>query len=88
MINEDVEEKIITFGSLNYPVDKMANILGWDQKYVAKQMQDKSSQFSLLYKRGSDIAEYLLDKKLFEMAKSGDLRAMEKYEIKKKIRST
>lgn len=88
LITEDVEEKVITFGSLHYSADKMANILGWDEKYIVKQMNDKSSDFSKLYKRGSDIAEYLLDKKLFEMAKSGDLKAMEKYEIKKKIRLT
>lgn len=85
IITEDVEEKIVNFGALSYPVSKMANVLGWDKKDVEALMKNKQSDFYKLFERGADVAEYLLDKKLFEMAKSGDLKAMEKYEHKKRL---
>jgi hypothetical protein len=83
IINEEIEEKIVNMGALGYPVAKMANVLGWPVEHVAELAKDKTSQFSKLLERGSDMADYLLDKKLFEMAKAGDLKAMQKYEFKK-----
>lgn len=83
IIDEETEEKIVTMGALGYPVTKMANVLGWPADDVAELIKDKNSQFAKLLERGSDMADYLLDKKLFEMAKAGDLKAMQKYEFKK-----
>lgn len=87
-ISEETEEKLVNFGALGYPAQKMANVLGWDLKEVQKLMDDKKSDFYLLYQRGADLADYLLDKKLFEMAKAGDLKALEKYEIRKRLKRT
>jgi hypothetical protein len=33
--------------------------------------------------KGKDLAEYVIDLKLFEMAKSGDIKALEKFETRK-----
>jgi len=83
IINEEIEERIVNFGALGYPAKKMANVLGWPVDYVEAEMKSTTSQFAQLYERGSDLADYLLDKKLFDMAKAGDLKAMQKYEFKK-----
>lgn len=82
-ISEEAEEKIVTFGALSYHPRQMANVLGWELKEVEGLMASPDSAFFKLYERGADMAEFVLDKKLFEMAKAGDLKAMEKYEMKK-----
>lgn len=83
MISEETEEKIVNFGALGYPAKKMANVLGWDLSEIEALLKDEKSWFCQLYRRGSDIADYLIDKKLFEMAKSGDMKAMHRYELRK-----
>ena len=83
IITAEVEEKVVTFGALSYPNSKMANVLGWKLEEVNELMSNQKSDYFILYERGVDMAEYLLDKKLFDMAKSGDLKAMEKYDFKK-----
>ena len=43
-------------------------------------MKNKSSEYAKLYEKGSAVAEYLLNVKIFEIAKAGDLKAIEKYQ--------
>lgn len=84
MLSKEEEEKIINFGAFGYKAPKIARLLGLDEKEVKKQLEDKSSQMFLLYQKGQDMAEYVIDLKLFEMAKSGDMKALETLEHRKR----
>lgn len=79
IITDQEKEKIINFGALYYDNENMAIILEWPLKEVENLMKNESSEFKQLYKRGSAVADYLLNVKIFEMAKSGDLKAFEAY---------
>jgi len=41
---------------------------------------------SKLLQKGRDMADYVIDLKLFEMAKSGDIKALEKLDYRKRTR--
>lgn len=82
------EEDIVNFGAFNYTADTMAVILGVDLALVEKQMSDKGCAFFNLYQKGQLMAEYVIDQKLLQMAKGGDIKALEKLEIRKKIRQS
>lgn len=83
-ITEKEEEFIVNFGSLNYNEEQMSNILGWEKREITKLMKDKNSAFYKLYQKGINISKYLIDLKVFNMAKSGDMKAMHMYERIKK----
>ena len=38
------------------------------------------------YQKGVDKSDYLIDLKLFEMAKGGDLKALREYQMRKNLR--
>ncbi len=81
---KEQEDKIVTFGALNYSFQKMANVLGWELEEIELLMRDDESEFCKLYQQGADRADYLIDKKLFEMALAGDLKALQKYEMRRR----
>lgn len=83
---EEDRERIINFGAFDYPPQKMANILGLETEYIKNLMKDKNSVFYSLFQKGIDMADYVIDLKLFEMAKSGDIKALDKLEQRKKKR--
>jgi len=85
-IEKKDEEQIVNFGVFEYDAKKMANILGVDVNEIQKEMQNKNSLFSQLLQKGRDMSDYVLDLKLFEMAKSGDLKALEKLDTRKRNR--
>lgn len=85
-ITDQEKEKIVNFGAFRYSNDRIASILGWDVDEVNKLMDDESSEFCKLYHRGVDTADYVIDMKLFEMAQQGDLKALQKFEFRKKSR--
>ncbi len=51
-----------------------------DLKQVEQLLLDKSTDFFKIYQHGKDYASYLIDMKLFELAQSGDIKALEKLE--------
>jgi len=77
-IKKDYHEKIINCGVFNYNAQKLANILGFDKKEVESEMQNKESELNQLLQKGKDMSDYVIDLKLFELAKSGDIKALEK----------
>jgi endonuclease III len=79
---EIYEEKIHDFGALNYKAGKIASILGENVADIEKKMKEETNDFMKMYRRGRNMADYVLDKKLFEMARAGDLAAMKRYEFK------
>ncbi len=85
-IEKGIEEQIVNFGAFQYDAKKISSILGLDLKDVQDQMNDKKSLFSILLKKGEDMADYVIDLKLFEMAQSGDIKALEKLDLRKRMR--
>jgi len=87
-INKEQEEQIINCGVFGYNAKKIANILNFDLQDIQAQLEDNNSKISILLQKGVDMADYVIDLKLFEMAKTGDMKAMEKLEYRKRQRLT
>jgi hypothetical protein len=81
LANEE-KEMIINFGSLGYDANRCAGVLETEEAEITKLMADKNSEFSKLYARGQYRAEYVIDVKLFELAQTGDIKAIEKLEAR------
>lgn len=86
-IEKENEEQIINFGVFDYDALKIANILGLTETEVENEMKNENSDLSKLLQKGKDMSDFVIDLKLFEMAKSGDIKALEKLDFRKKIRS-
>lgn len=84
IIDEKTAELIVNFGAFRYGVEKMANILDVDKGIIDKEFKNKNSEFHRLYQKGVDVSDYKIDLKLFELTKAGDLKALEKFEIRRK----
>lgn len=82
-ITDLIESKIVDFGALNYDALKMAIILGFPKESIDNFLADKESEFYKLYEKGKILAQFAIDKKIFEMVKSGDLKAISIFENKK-----
>jgi hypothetical protein len=72
-------------GALGYPIERIISVMDIDDPELFKaQFENKDSDVAIAYKKGKDKAEYLIDIKLFEMATSGDLKAISVFESRKK----
>lgn len=81
VITEQEKEAILNFGAFGYEPEKMASILGWGVDEVKAGLA--GGEFLNLIQRGKNMAEYAFDKKLWDMALSGDMKAMERFEERK-----
>jgi len=83
--NEDFLKKMVQVGTLGYPLSKIINVLDIDDiKQFTKDFDNPKSQVAISYQKGVDKADFVLDSKLFDMAKNGDLKALAKYEVRKR----
>lgn len=83
--NEDFLKKMVQVGTLGYPLSKIINVLDIDDiKKFTKDFDNPKSQVAISYQKGVDKADFVLDSKLFDMAKGGDLKALNKYEARKR----
>jgi len=83
--NEDFLKKMVQVGTLGYPLSKIINVLDIDDiKQFTKDFDNPKSQVAISYLKGVDKADFVLDSKLFDMAKNGDLKALDKYEVRKR----
>jgi hypothetical protein len=79
-------KKIMQCGTLGYLLSKILNVLDIENEAEFKvDFNNKESEVSKNYQKGIDRADFVLDSKLFEMAKDGDLKALDKYERRKDI---
>lgn len=79
-ITDELTRKVTGMGMLKYPPSKMANVLDLspeDEVEFCRQLDDTSSDLSRAYQKGIDKADYLVDSKLFELAKTGDIKSIE-----------
>jgi hypothetical protein len=82
MENKELTDLVVSFGIVRYPLDKILNIIpdDVDKDEFTQQFNDPTHAIAKAYKKGIDRSDYDIDIRLFEMAKSGDLKALEKYE--------
>lgn len=83
-IKKEQEEQIINFGAFNYPSKKIASILEIKKEEIDSEMKNKESALSKLLQKGVDMSDYVIDLKLFDLAKTGDLKALNKLDIRKR----
>lgn len=76
-LTDKEKEQIVNFGAFEYTAFKMAAILMWEEKEVEKAM--KGGEFLKLYNNGKETRDYVLDVKLFDMARGGDLKALDEF---------
>jgi glycosylphosphatidylinositol transamidase (GPIT) subunit GPI8 len=84
---EDFLKKIIQMGILEYTCDKILNILDEfieDQNKFIKDFNNDNSEVYKAYKKGKDKADFIIDQRLFELAKTGNIAAIEKIEQRKR----
>jgi hypothetical protein len=85
---EDFLNKIVTLGALTYPLSKIINVLEIKQEDVAQFTADFDDSESIVakhFQKGIDISDYSVDIQLFELAKAGNLKAIEMYGERKKL---
>jgi hypothetical protein len=86
---DDFIKKIRSFGALGYKLKKITNILELDpedQDELKNEFEKPGSEVNIAYTKGRDQADYAIDMKLFQMAKEGDLKALESFERRKSMR--
>ena len=86
-MNSLTEEQVAmlkNMGALGYQPSKIASIMELPFSFVSTEMENPDSIFFRIYRAGQDRANYLIDLKLFDMAQSGDIKAMDKLSERKK----
>lgn len=80
-MSDELKQKFYDFGALRYANKKMASILRTTIEDVTSMMNGDLGE---CYESGSDAFDFAMDKKLMEMALSGDLKALQKIEQKRR----
>lgn len=84
-LSEEMLQKIEQTGVLGYPASKICSILGIsNQEEFITSFNDPISPIYKAYQRGVDKGDFAIDLKIYELAKSGDLVAIEKFQLRKK----
>jgi hypothetical protein len=85
-LTDEQKLMVIDFGLFGYDARKISSILGIDITIIEGEKKKKGSEFNELYQKGIDMGEYVIDQKLFELAKTGDLKALNKLEFRRRNR--
>jgi hypothetical protein len=83
IITDENKEIIINSGAFGYDAEVISSLLQVDIDVIKHQFDNKT-EFKKLYEFGKNMAKYKLDLKLFEMAKNGDVKAIQQFETNKK----
>lgn len=76
------EEMIVNMGAFGYDARMIASLTDNDPGVVQAELADPKSKLNQLLQKGRDMAQYVLDLKLFDMAKAGYLKAMDKLNVR------
>ena len=82
-IKKEQEELIINFGVFDYSAKKISSILELKEDDIIKEMKNEKSKLNILLQKGKDMSDYVIDLKLFEQAKTGDIKALNKLDERK-----
>jgi len=78
-MNEDQRTMLKNMGALSYSCENIAMILGVsDLEEFELEFNNPKSDTYKIYHQGQAEAKFMLDLKLLQMAKDGDLKAMDK----------
>lgn len=85
MENKELIDIVVSFGIVRYPLDKILNIIPYDvdKDLFTQHFNDPDHPICKAYQKGIDRSDYDIDIRLYEMAKSGDLKALEVFEERK-----
>lgn len=78
------EEMFINFGALRYSASQISQITMIEEVLINNEFKNKESLMYKLYQKGVAMSQYVIDLKVFEMAKSGDIKFIDKYEKMKR----
>lgn len=84
---EENKEKIINCGSFEYSNLQISILFEVDKAEVDNLMSDEGSWLSQMYLKGKIISDYVIDVKLLELARNGDIKALDKLDRRKIMRS-
>lgn len=85
-IEPQERERIMNLGVFGYNAAQCAAVLGWELEEVENLLSSNDSEFFVLYEKGKIKADYIIDIKLFEQAQAGDLKSLDKLEMRKRLR--
>lgn len=91
--SDDTLSAVKSFGLLEYPIPQILLLISdlttdaIDDYTFTQDINDVDHPLHKAYMRGKAMAEYQIDKKLFEMAKGGDMDALDKFERRKRMRN-
>jgi hypothetical protein len=88
--NEELIDLVVSFGIVGYPLDKILNIIPNDVDHYlfTAQFYNPDHPIAKAYQRGQDRRDFDIDIKLFNLAISGNLDALEKFERRKRMRES
>lgn len=88
VLTEEQSKMLKNMGSLGYLPKKISLIMPeFTETFLTLELKRADSPIKKVYEEGSNFADYLLDLKLFEMARAGDIKALEKLEQRKRTRT-
>ena len=76
-------EMLVNCGAIGYTAAQVAKLFAWDEEKTEKDLKNKKSDIYKYYQKGKAEADFAIDSKLFEMARGGDLQALDKLSIRK-----
>lgn len=80
----EILAKVRSMGTLNYHAERIIKLIEPDDPdQFRRDFYNKSSIIFKEYEKGVIYAEYQIDKKLFELAKEGDVKALEIFELRR-----
>ena len=69
-IDEEFLKKVVQCGTLAYPLSRIINVLDIDDvPAFTKEFDTLTSKIAQAYRKGVDMADFIIDSKLFEKAK-------------------
>lgn len=79
------QKAIVNGGAIGYDAETILMLVDdVDLADLTKQSAKKDSEFWRLYLKGEVKSQYVIDQKLLEMAHSGDLKAIQQMEIRRR----
>lgn len=87
MYSDDFLMQIKGFGCLKYPIDRILLLISddIDKNQLAMDFDDQDSDIAIAYKTGMVRSDFEIDQRLFEMAKSGDLKALAELRFRQRL---
>lgn len=79
------KKAIVDGGAIGYDAETILMLVDDDDlKELTRQSSAEDSEFWKLYNKGQVKHQYIIDQKLLEMAQSGDIKAIDKMEFRKR----